>query len=315
MAVRSLYSAVSGLINEQLSMDVIGNNIANTNTVGFKASNTDFEEAFNQTSRTANQTVPVGLDVGLGVITVGTTTNYTQGAFQQTGIESNIGISGNGFFEVTTQSNTTASATPNGNVLYTRAGDFVVDLNGNLRTPDGNYVQGYTGTGTTGGFTATLPAGYTAPTAPGATPLAAGSLSNIQIPTSVTTSAVGVTPPVTEPVDNYTIGTNGAITVVTSSGSQFVIGYVPLTSFANEDGLNDTGGGYYATTPATGTATIWGANNGPVGTTQAGTLELSNSDVATQFSNMIITQEGYNGDAKVITTTNEMMQVADNLIQ
>ncbi|HEY8964861.1 MAG TPA: flagellar hook-basal body complex protein [Candidatus Methylacidiphilales bacterium] len=304
--VRSLFSAVSGLVNHQTAMDVIGNNIANVDTAGFKASTAQFGQAFSQNARLANSSTPIGLDIGLGSRVEGTSTDYSQGAFQRTDVPSDVGISGQGFFTVNTA--TTASA---GSTVYTRAGNFVVDVDGYLRTADGYYVQGYTGTGATGnGFSSSLGSTFVSTTAP-STSVAQSSLSNIRIPTSMFDSTTGTTLQVSQ----YNIGTNGAITVTDSAGGSQVVGYLTLANVQNENGLSDQGQGYYTTTAASGTPSFYAADTGPVGATQSGALELSNSDVATQFSNMIVIQRGYDANAKVITTSSQMLQTAVNMVQ
>ena len=303
--IRSMFSAVSGLINHQTAMDVIGNNISNVNTYGFKASTAEFGQAFSQNARLANSATPIGLDIGLGSRVEGTVTNFGQGAFERTDVDSDIGISGDGLFTVNTASTTSAGAT-----VYTRAGNFVVDVNGYLRTADGYYVQGYTGSGTSNGFSSSLGSTYTTPSTP-SVPTAQSTLSNIRIPTTAYNTTTGTT----LQISNYSIATNGTVTVTDSSGGSYVAGYLTLAHVTNQNGLSDQGQGYYTSTAASGTPTYYQADTGPVGATQAGSLELSNADVATQFSNMIIIQRGYDSNAKVITTSSQMLQTAVNMVQ
>ncbi|MCZ2810414.1 MULTISPECIES: flagellar hook protein FlgE [unclassified Modestobacter] len=136
--LRSMFSAISGLRAHQTKLDVAGNNIANVNTVGFKASQTVFEDTLSQVLR--NGAAPNGdvagtnpAQVGLGVKVAGITTNFGQGSTQNTGRASDFMISGDGFF-----------VTKVGNEqLYTRAGSFDTDGVGNLVTPDGAKLQGW----------------------------------------------------------------------------------------------------------------------------------------------------------------------------
>ncbi len=136
--MRSLYAAVSGLKGNQTYMDVIGNNIANVNTTGFKASNVTFQDMLSQTlqgasspSGTQGGTNPmqVGLGVGVGSIS----TNFTDGSTQSTGISTNLAISGDGFFVVGTPTNQ----------MYTRSGDFTTDQQGNFVNSAGYSVLGW----------------------------------------------------------------------------------------------------------------------------------------------------------------------------
>jgi flagellar hook protein FlgE len=136
--LRSMFSAISGLRAHQTKLDVAGNNIANVNTVGFKGSQTVFEDTLSQVLR--NGSSPNGTtagtnpaQVGLGVKVAGITTNFGQGSTQNTGRASDFMISGDGFF-VTQQGN---------QQLYTRAGSFDLDGVGNLVTPDGATLLGW----------------------------------------------------------------------------------------------------------------------------------------------------------------------------
>ncbi|MGY1808927.1 flagellar hook protein FlgE [Blastococcus sp. SYSU D00669] len=136
--LRSMFSAISGLRAHQTKMDVVGNNIANVNTVGFKSSSTVFEDTLSQVLR--NGSAPTQdtagtnpAQVGLGVKVAGITTNFGQGSTQNTGRSTDFMISGDGFF-MTRVGNET---------LYTRAGSFDFDGVGNLVTPDGGILQGW----------------------------------------------------------------------------------------------------------------------------------------------------------------------------
>jgi len=120
-------------------MDVVGNNIANVNSVGFKSSNVVFEDTLSQQLRSAGApTASAGgmnpAQVGLGVKIAGVNTNFGQGAAQLTGRSTDMMIQGDGFFV------TQASG---GQQLYTRAGAFSLDATGNLTTPDGALVMGW----------------------------------------------------------------------------------------------------------------------------------------------------------------------------
>ena len=304
--IRSLFSAVSGLTAHQTAMDVIGNNIANVDTYGFKSSEAQFGQAFVQNARLPTTSTPIGEDIGLGTRIEGTVTDWGQGSFKQTGVPSDVGISGQGLFAVNTAPTDSAGST-----VYTRAGNFVVDVNGYLRTADGYYVQGTTGTGTSNGFGTALTSTFTQPTAPTGA-VSDASLSNIQIPTSVFNTTTGTT---LSTNGNYAIGTNGAVTVTDSAGASYVVGFLTLSTVTNESGLNDQGQGYYTTTAASGSAVNYQANTNNAGSTNAGSLEISNADVATQFSDMIIIQRGYDANAKVITTSSEMLQTVINMVQ
>lgn len=137
--LRSLFSGISGLRAHQTMLDVTGNNIANVNTVGFKSSSTQFQDTLSQVLSNAGAaqngvggTNPA--QVGLGVRVAGITTNFTQGAAQLTNNSTDMMISGDGFFVVN----------KGGQEYYSRAGAFTRDATGQLVTPDGGLVQGWT---------------------------------------------------------------------------------------------------------------------------------------------------------------------------
>lgn len=136
--LRSLFAGVSGLRNHQLMMDVIGNNISNINTVGFKGSRATFSEAFAQTLRSATQ--PLGsnggsnaIQVGLGMSVNTVDTLFTQGNIESTGQSTDLAIQGNAFFVIN----------KDGKTHYTRVGTFQLDSNGKFVHPGtGAVLQG-----------------------------------------------------------------------------------------------------------------------------------------------------------------------------
>ncbi len=137
--MRSLYSGVSGLQNHQIRMDVIGNNISNINTIGFKKGRVNFQDMLSQTmSGAARPTEELGgvnpKQVGLGMTVASIDTIHTQGSMQTTGVMTDLAIQGNGFFVM-------SSGAKN---FYTRAGAFGLDQNGTLINPaNGMKVQGW----------------------------------------------------------------------------------------------------------------------------------------------------------------------------
>lgn len=137
--MRSLYSGVSGLQNHQTRMDVVGNNIANVNTTGFKRGRVNFQDMISQQmSGAAKPTTEVGgvnpKEVGLGMTVAAIDTVFTQGNLQSTGVSTDVAIQGNGFF---LEKNGEKS-------YYTRAGAFGIDNEGTLVNPANGYrVQGW----------------------------------------------------------------------------------------------------------------------------------------------------------------------------
>jgi flagellar hook protein FlgE len=133
MAVGSFSASLSGLNVQQQKLSVIGNNLANLNTVGFKASTVQFADLVSQSIGGASENP---LQIGLGVATGSISPNFTQGGIESTGISTNAAIQGTGLFIVGDPANR----------AYTRAGNFSFDAVGMLVTPDGQPVQGYTAT-------------------------------------------------------------------------------------------------------------------------------------------------------------------------
>lgn len=140
--MRSLYSGVTGLKSHQTKMDVIGNNIANVNTVGFKSGRVMFQEVLNQTLKTASApdaansrggTNPMQVGLGLSVGAIDTIT--TRGSFQRTENPTDVAIDGEGYFIVRVGENDENK--------FTRAGNFGLDKEGNLVTANGLRVQGW----------------------------------------------------------------------------------------------------------------------------------------------------------------------------
>ncbi len=137
--MRSLYSGVAGLQNHQIRMDVIGNNIANVNTIGFKKNRVNFQDLlYQQISGAARPNEEVGgvnpKEVGLGMLVASIDTVHTQGAMQTTGVQTDVAIQGNGFFVLQKGDQR----------FYTRAGAFSLDRDGTLVNPaNGFRVQGW----------------------------------------------------------------------------------------------------------------------------------------------------------------------------
>ncbi|MGB9667343.1 MAG: flagellar basal-body rod protein FlgG [Thermosulfidibacteraceae bacterium] len=132
--LRALWTAATGMRAQQLHIDVIANNLANVDTVGFKRTRVDFQDLIYQTLRppgadsTTTTKIPTGIQVGLGVKPAALEKIFLQGNFKQTGNPLDIAIEGKGFFRI---------QLPNGDVAYTRAGAFKMDDQGRIVTSDG----------------------------------------------------------------------------------------------------------------------------------------------------------------------------------
>jgi flagellar basal-body rod protein FlgG len=136
--IRALYSAASGMTAQQLNVDNIANNLANSNTAGYKARRAQFQDLMYQNmiqpGAAAGQAsvVPTGLQLGLGTRAASNEIVFTQGDFSQTSNPLDVVIQGNGFFQI---------LQPNGTLAYTRAGQFQVNATGNVVDANGNLLQ------------------------------------------------------------------------------------------------------------------------------------------------------------------------------
>lgn len=404
--IRSMSSALSGLRNHQVMLDVVGNDIANVSTVGFKSSSTVFSDVLTQTlagagapGATTGGTNPA--QIGLGSRLVGTVQSFTQGAIQRTGRATDLAIEGDGFFVVSNA----------GQNFYTRAGSFTLDAAGNLTTPDGMLVQGWqagpTGIVDTNGALGAvqirvgelLPPNQTANVSLGGNLSADAEIGDVTTLTvtgfdeqgnavplnmsftksaanewTVTIPGVALTDNVltfdgagelTAPADrtmniaggvipgmpgaitidlgaagepgritqyggstsaavllqdgseagslqSFNVSQDGMIVGSYSNGRTRPIGQVAMAVFTNPGGLERVAG-VWRETPNSGLAQIGTAGGGGRGLLSAGTLEMSNVDLAEEFTRLIVAQRGFQGNARVVTTADEILQEVVNL--
>jgi flagellar hook protein FlgE len=267
--LQSLVSGISGLRTHQSRLDVIANDVANVNTIGYKQNEVTFKEALVDTIRTP-AVGTAGLQVGMGTSLSGITKNFSYGMLTNTGVASNVAIQGEGFFLVMATDPATFAAT--GAQFYTRAGDFVPDVK------DENTVylinsEGQALIGTDG-----LPI-------------------NLE-PAGATTLA------------SYSISTDGEVTVVDSEGTSTVANTIRIVTFQNNNGLNAQRSSLFTWTPAASATepAAAAANDTNVGLVQQGYLESSNTELASEFTEMIITQRGFQANSRTITTSDEILQ-------
>jgi flagellar hook protein FlgE len=415
--IRSMFSAISGLRGHQVMMDVIGNNIANVNTVGFKSGRVNFQDILSQTLHGA--TAPSGglgsinaAQIGLGMTVAGIDVLQTQGNLQSTGKTTDMAIQGDSFFIESDGSGTS----------YTRDGAFDIALDGSLANPaSGMKVQGWQA-GAAGAIDITQPiTNLVIPIGQRTTALAtshvtlsgnldAGAVTGTTVPTTMTVfDSLGVshsvkvtytklakdgaaTPPIldnewswavtkdaadtgiaisgavpgvnngtltcttggvysaktgtlsftfsdgaaattpaidmtqmtqfsgtsqpTGQADGFTSGTlvtfavgnAGQLSGVYSNGQTQLLGQIALANFLNSAGLIRAGQNNFSATSASGAANIGTAGTGGRGSVATGALEMSNVDLATQFTGMITAERGFQANGRVITTSDEMLQ-------
>lgn len=287
--IRSLNTGTSGIQNFQGQMDVISNNIANVNTVAFKAGRADFADSFSQTLRgsTAGNGTTSGtpaIQIGTGVTTAATKNLFTQGALSRTGLSTDLAITGDGFFIV---------RDPVSQVEYaTRAGDFRLDSSGYLVNNAGLRIQGFTDNALT-------------------------TRGDVQINDIPANRPAGVS--ATADYSSFSIGPDGTVKIRLSNGEEYNRGQVLLQRFNDPQLLTKEGGNLYSGIAAAGplggsaspTTAAPGTNG--LGTLESGALETSNVDLAGEFANMITTQRGFQASARIITTSDEMLQEVVNL--
>ncbi|MBP3965252.1 flagellar basal body rod protein FlgG [Paenibacillus lignilyticus] len=272
--LRSMYSGVSGMRGFQTKLDVIGNNIANVNTVGFKAGRVMFKDILSQTvsgvTRPEEGTTG-GVNakqVGLGVAIASIDTIHTPGSAMTTNVPTDVRIDGDGFFAVSPSAD--GAEAP----YLTRAGNFTLDAAGQLVNGDGMFVLDSNGG-----------------------------------------------PIVLDPaeVKSFTISQDGSIISVGADGqsqpSGFQLGVVKVT---NPNGLEKIGGNLYRMTPnanVDGEVVMTTAGDAEAGTGAiiAGQLEMSNVDLTSEFTEMIVAQRGFQANSRIITTSDEILQEVVNL--
>jgi flagellar hook protein FlgE len=274
--LRSLTSGVSGIQQFQEQLDVIGNNIANSNTYGFKAARADFADSFSDTvGSAANGSIA---QVGSGVTTGTIRSLFEQnGTVTPTGGKTDMAIQGEGFFTV---------RDPVSDQEYaTRAGNFHVDTQGYLVSAEGFRVQGYSdgGLGTRGDLM----------------------INDDGKPTAGT-------------FDDFSIDSNGVIKVSLTDATSFTRGQVLLQRFQDPNALVKEGNNLYSGLAEAGAlggsspaAEAPGTNG--LGSIKAGSLESSAVDLSNEFASMIVTQRGFQAAARIITTSDEILQEVVNL--
>ncbi|MFD0711277.1 flagellar basal body rod protein FlgG [Paenibacillus sp. GCM10027626] len=272
--LRSMYSGVSGMRGFQTKLDVIGNNIANVNTVGFKAGRVMFKDILSQT--VAGVTRPEegatgggnAKQIGLGVALATIDTVHTPGSAMMTNDQTDVRIDGDGFFAISPSQD--GGETP----FLTRAGNFTLDALGQLVNGDGMFVLDSNG------------------------------------------APIVLDP---EEVKSFSIAKDGRIISIgadgTSTATDFQIGIVKVV---NPAGLEKIGGNLYRITPNAnpeGEVAFSTAGNVEAGTGEiiAGQLEMSNVDLTSEFTEMIVSQRGFQANSRIITTSDEVLQEVVNL--
>ncbi|WP_283607269.1 flagellar hook protein FlgE [Faecalispora anaeroviscerum] len=415
--LRSLFSAVSGLKAHQTRMDVIGNNIANVNTYGYKSSRTTFRDMYYQTissstsasgTRSGSNASQVGYGASVGSVDI----LNTRTGYASTGSSMDLYIDGEGYFVVQDGA---------GNERLTQVGTFGFDGDGNLTDGNGNficgysvdklkstvsvggakvdfglkadgtknggkvvdgkdvsYLEGYTFKVVDGGASATQAVAvdptektitvtlktadmtkqgletalksttWTSTLMDGTDPAILKNsdgtyvklsdvldASLIKVADADTTAIKATTGKIAEEatfqgdgsgseylkkiindkgeMKNLAVGSDGTITGEATDGTIQIIGKIAIANVPNPDALQHEGNSYYKAVNNTGVITYTTPGEDNTGSLKSGGLESSNVDLANEFSDMIMTQRGFQASSKMITVSDEMLETLVNL--
>jgi flagellar hook protein FlgE len=289
--MRSMMSAVTGLRAQQTAMDVIGNNIANVNTAGFKSSSAQFEDLFYQTlSGATEETNPS--QVGYGAQVSGISKNMSSTGATQTDNPWQLYIDGGGYFTIAD-----AAGDP---AYYTRVGNFTFDKTGHLVDSSGNNVMGTVDNGAT------------------QIPINIDDTTNTYFTTTDGTKTV-MTDAMYNAMGNISFNSDGSIAATYNNQNGVFTDAdgnpikVAIATFVNEYGLSQAGNNDFESTQSSGTANYTTALNGNTTRIRGNELEMSNVDVANEFTNMIVTQRGFQANSRVITTSDTLLEELINL--
>ncbi len=322
--VGSMFSAVAGLKAHQTRLDVLGNNIANVNTWGYKAQTAHLEDSAYRNYTVGNgnlgvrgggvNTSQIGYGSRVGYVSV----NYTTGNWNPTGYGSDCMINGAGFFIVTknldaAKGTTTANADPEQqdavaegtcvDATYDGAKDFAVtsatgmqlsrvgilgiDNEGYIVDSNGYYVLDYQGNA------------IQVPKKTGNDVIAGGAANQYYSFAALTIQKDGtITGVIESPIQH--------------ANKELILGQLGIASVQNVNGLQHNEGYYYDIGPNAGTVT-GSVTNAATGDILGGYLEMSNTDLASEITTMITTQRGYQANTRIVTVTDEMLQELINM--
>ncbi|MFD1032791.1 flagellar hook-basal body complex protein [Metaplanococcus flavidus] len=274
--LRSMYAGVSGMKGFQTKLDVIGNNIANVNTIGYKKSTINFQDLLSQ-NMSGGGANP--MQVGLGSQTGAINVNHNPGSSMTTGVGTDLALMADGFFVV---------QEPEGDErqYLTRAGQFTVTAEGNLVNPQGYNVMGFENE---------------------ADAADAG---------EVFDPADDASPVVIDPLlyDSFRINREGEVIGKAADGTEAILFGLGISNPANPTGLSKFGGSLYEMTTMASADGINIQTVGDANTSVAsGMLEMSNVDLTEEFTEMIVAQRGFQANSRIISTSDEILQEVVNL--
>jgi len=295
-----MYAAISGLDANQAMLNETANDLANVNTVAYKGASVTFADSLTQVIHGASgQTSTNGgtnpEQIGLGVQVNATINEMSEGSFQTTNNPLDLAIEGAGFMRVGPGAPKEGELTKGlpSNVSYTRAGDLTANTLGYLTTQAGEYVIGRN-------------AVVASEAATGNTYEPGKEDSYILIPPGSSNVSIGQDGSV-----SYTDENKESKTYLT----RVTAGYISLATFPNPTGLERLGGSLWGQTTNSGTPIVGTPGSPGFGTTIGGVLEMSNVDMATEMTNMITAERGFQANSRTITTADEMLGTLVSMVQ
>ncbi|EHG33845.1 flagellar hook-basal body complex protein [Enterocloster clostridioformis] len=304
--LRAMDSAVAGLRSHQNKLDVIGNNIANVNTFGFKAQSYSFKEAMYQTSAasTGGTDSAAGNNAaqyGYGTMTGSIATDMASGTPSYVG-GFNATINGQGFFVVrSSKGDITNEDLKSSGCYFTRVGQFSVDNNGYIVDSANNFVFGF------------LKADPDDPDSDYQT----DTLKPLRL-TDVEGNIIegDDEPAIASSIEINNMGIITAkITDQDGNAKTVTIGKIAIASFQNPEGLTKSGGYYYTTNgnDNAGDCIASEPGSGSTPNLMTGYVEASNVDLAKEFSELIMAQRGFQANSKIITVSDEILNELVNM--
>ncbi|MEE2692512.1 MAG: flagellar hook basal-body protein [Pseudomonadota bacterium] len=279
MSLTGLFSiGVSGVTAFTTSLEAVSNNIANSQTVGFKRARTDFADLV-----TAGAQQPGGRG-GAGVGAVNRQLIAEQGAVTRTQTKTNAAISGDGFFVVSETANGNGGVAP---YLFTRAGDFAPNAAGDLVNGAHYFLQGY------------------ALNADGGANGARG-LSGLE------TVNINRRPPLPDGAADpgallgVEIAADGRLMASYANGETYALYRIPVALFTNSGGLDEASATAFLNATDAGSIQIVNPGESRSGILETAAVEISTVDIGSEFSTLIATQRAYASNAKIISVADEL---------
>jgi len=321
--INSLTSGISALTNFSRSLEVIGDNIANVNTTGFKLSRVDFADSFSQTlvrsnaSNSVNGGNTASSQVGSGLSIAAIKGDFTQGPVVSTGVNTDMAIVGNGYFKVSDSNN---------QMLLTRSGSFRTDDLGNIVTNSGEHLMGVdspfnqlvANVDTEGNLYFTTQEIFPAPSV-------GANSGNLSVPSSFTVGGGQIVDntggaftaaeieAAVPGISDFSFDQDGLMNVTLEDGNNYIAGRVTLVKVSDPQALIREGKNLYSNMEAAGVVGEYGANSNGVGYIKSKCVEQSNVNLTEQFAELITSQRSFQAGSRIITVSDEVLAEVVNL--